>query len=91
VENSPPSKCAATVRCDNGQLPIRAGMGVDGEWERHRVYQVARGCESVRACRFRPAGYCNCRLQSLRQFEDVAQGLIYIHGQAIVHGDLKGV
>jgi len=26
-----------------------------------------------------------------RQLKDVARGLIYMHGQAMIHGDLKGV
>ena len=51
VENPPSSKRAVAVGSHNGQPPVCDGMGVDGKWEHHRVHQVTRGCESVRARR----------------------------------------
>jgi len=50
VESSLPSERTATVGSDHDRLPVRDGMGVDGEREYYRVHQVARGCESVRTC-----------------------------------------
>ena len=39
VESPEPPKRVTTVRSDDGQGPLRNGVGVDGEWEYQRVHQ----------------------------------------------------
>ena len=43
LEGSSPSECAATVGSDNGQQPIRDGVGMDGQWKHQRVRQEEQG------------------------------------------------
>lgn len=39
MEGPQSSKRVITVGSDDGQGPLRDGVGVDGEWEHRRVYQ----------------------------------------------------
>ena len=90
VERSSPSKCTAAVGGHDGKFPVRDGIRVDGEWQYQRVYQGTQGSESVRACKVFHL-WTTAVADDPWQLKDIARGLIYIHGQAMIHGDLKGV
>jgi len=51
LEGPLPSERVTTFGCNNGGETVRDGIGVDGEWEHHRVYEENR-CEPVRAGMF---------------------------------------
>ena len=52
MENPSTSERITAVRSDNDPEPVRAGIGVDGEWEHQRVRKDAPRCESAEACTF---------------------------------------
>ena len=37
MDDPPSSERVAAIRRDDGRDPLRDGVGVDGEWDRHRV------------------------------------------------------
>lgn len=47
MENSSPPEYSAAVGSYDGQLSIRYGIRVDGEWEYQRVHQGASGHEPI--------------------------------------------
>jgi hypothetical protein len=92
VENPSPSERVAAVGCDNEQQPVRDGILVDGKWEHQRVHPSPRG--DVSRFEFVRVGFAALLLLTAIQlllFKDVARGLIYMHSQAMTHGDPKGV
>ena len=93
MEGPSPPKCAAIAGGDNGGQPIRNGIRMDDQREYQRIHQVARGGRSVRACRrlVSAADLNSLMVVWSPQLQDVTRGLIYMHGEGMIHGDLKGV
>ena len=51
MEDPSPSECAPAVGSDDGGKALCDGLGMDGQWEYHRVHRGTSGGKSVRACR----------------------------------------
>jgi hypothetical protein len=96
MENPSASECPAADWSDNGQGSVCNDIRVDGQWEHQRLREDAPGCKPVGAGRFFIRNLTTLASRSLMigyllQLGDVAKGLIYIHSQGMIHGDLKGV
>ena len=96
MEGAPAPKHPTTDRSDNVRDQVRNGIRLDGEWKYQRLCEGMPGCKPVRAGRFliqSLAVFTSSLLiiSSLLQLEGVARGLMYIHSQGMIHGDLKGV
>ena len=96
MESSLSSERVAAARGHNDRASVCYGVGMDDEREHQPVCDGALGCESFRARK--SSIYVNSRdprlllvVTWLPQLADVARGLIYMHGQGMIHGDLKGV
>jgi hypothetical protein len=88
------SECVAAVGRDDEREPVCDGVEMDGKWQYHRVCEGGCDCKSVEACMSlvrRPCFYLPLTIAWLPQLGDAASGLIYMHDQGIIHGDLKGV
>jgi len=96
MEKPPASEHPSADRSDNVRDQVRNGIGLDGEWEYQRICEGAPGCKPVGAGRFFIQSP-TVRTSSLfvvkwiAQLGGAARGLIYIHDQGMIHGDLKGV
>ena len=96
VENPPASERRAADRCYDVRDSVRDGIRLDGKWKHQRVREDASGCKPVRpgkpfiqSITVFTLGLLT--IGQLIQLGDVASGLIYIHSQEMIHGDLKGV
>ena len=64
---------------------------MDGEWEHQHIHWKGQAREPHRACTL-PLNPRTHKLDRCSdQLFDVANGLAYMHGLRMVHGDLKGV
>jgi hypothetical protein len=96
VENPSASKCPAADWSDNDRGSVCNDIRVDGEWEHQRLREDAPGCKPVGAGKFLIRNLTTLASRLLMigyliQLRDVTRGLIYIHSQGMIHGDLKGV
>jgi len=94
VERPSPSERATAAGSDDGRESVRDDIGMDGKWEHHRICKITCGCGSTEACAYfvyKFHYHSSLTAVCLPQLRDVARGLVYMHGQGIVHGDLKGV
>jgi hypothetical protein len=68
------------------------GIGVDAKWKHQPIHQSTSGSKPSHA-RTSSSLYLLplFRQPKILQLAGVAKGLIYLHGNGIVHGDLKGV
>ena len=92
VEKPPSSKRAPVSGCADDEQPSCNGIRMDGQWQYKSVHQGQSRRKPVRACGaslvFLAASSTD---DDLRQLKDVTRGLIYMHSQGMIHGDLKGV
>ena len=83
-----------------GMIVADTEFATVSEWMLHgNINQFVEGHQE--ANRFELVGFCptSCNPHQLLtvktarhpQLKDVAEGLIYMHGQGIIHGNLKGV
>jgi hypothetical protein len=91
MENPSASECTAADRSDDDRDPVRNDIGVDGGWKHQRFREGASRRRPTRTCGFSIRGLAALSLLTILQLEGVARGLIYIHSQGMIHGDLKGV
>ena len=93
MEGSSPPECTAASWSDNDKQPICNGIRMDDQREYQRIHQVACRGRSVRTCRHSvSAADINFLMIAWPpQLQGVARGLIYMHGEGMIHGDLKGV
>ena len=96
MENPPTSECPTTTRSDDVRDSVRDGIRLDGKWKHQRVREDASGCKPARpgkpfiqSITVFTLGLLT--IGQLIQLGDIASGLIYIHSQEMIHGDLKGV
>ena len=52
MEDSLPSERATIVRCDDDKLSVCDGVGMDGEWQHHGIYEVGYQHGSIGTCMF---------------------------------------
>ena len=93
VEIPSASECPTANGGDNVRESVRDGIGLDGEWKHPRIRQGTSRCRPARACRFSVQVLATLAplTTAKPQLAGVAKGLIYIHSQGMIHGDLKGV
>ena len=93
MEGSSSPERSTAVGGNNDEQPIRNGIRMDDQREYQRIHQVARGGRSVRACRHlvSAADLNSLMIAWSQQLQGIARGLIYMHGEGMIHGDLKGV
>jgi hypothetical protein len=96
MENPSASECPTADRSDDVRGSFRNDIRVDDEWEHQRLREDAPGCKPVGAGKLFVRNLTIFASRSLTvgyliQLGDVARGLIYIHSQGMIHGDLKGV
>ena len=88
------SKCPAANWGNNVGESVRDGIRLDDEWKHPRIRQGTSRCRPARACGFSVKSLtASAPLTPVKklQLAGVAKGLIYIHNQGMIHGDLKGV
>ena len=91
VETPSASKCPATSGSNDVGESVRDGIGLDDEWEHPRICQDTSRCRPAWACKFSVWGLATTDGGKKLQLAGVAKGLIYIHSQGMIHGNLKGV
>jgi serine/threonine protein kinase len=93
VEKSPAPECAATDGSSDDRDSVHNGIRVDGAWKHQRLREGTSRCRPAQACRFSVQSLAVSSVDNriILQLEGVATGLIYIHNQGVIHGDLKGV
>ena len=94
MEDPPPSKRIAVAGRGNDRESVCDGIEVDGEWQHQRVSEgggrrrpIRTGILSLQD----PDLHFPLIILRFAQLRDVTRGLIYMHDQGIIHGDLKGV
>jgi len=97
VESPPASERSATDRSDNVRVSVCNGVRLDDQWKHQRLHKgtprgrpSGAGKPSIQSCTVL-ASSSLAVIESLIQLGDATRGLIYIHGQEMIHGDLKGV
>ena len=94
MESSSPSERTAAPWSGDVGDSICNGPQVDVERQHQPVREGTSGCKSVRAGKFWSKLvllYPLLTIDWFSQLVDVAEGLVYMHEQGMVHGDLKGV
>jgi serine/threonine protein kinase len=94
MEHPSSSKRVAAVGHNDDRDPVCDGIRVDGQWEHQPVCESTYQRGSAGACMpFIQGSYLHLAftITQLSQLAGVVQGLMYMHGQEIIHGDLKGV
>ena len=91
VETPLASECPAASGSNDVGESVRDGIGLDDEWEHPRIRQDTSRCRPAWACKFSVWGLATTDGGKKLQLAGVAKGLIYIHSQGMIHGNLKGV
>ena len=95
LENSTTSECLATDRGDDIRDSVCNDIGLDGKRKHLRLREGTPRCEPIGTGRlFAQSRHLRFKWVDDRwliQLGGVARGLIYIHSQGMIHGDLKGV
>ena len=95
MESPSSPKRVAAAGSDDDRVSVCYGIRVDDGWEYQTVCVDTPGCKQARTRTF-PCSGPDCPQRSLTvtrfpQLAGVAEGLIYMHCQGVIHGDLKGV
>ena len=90
MEGPPSPKPATAIRRDDNQESTHSGIRVDGGRYHTTVYGGKYQRGSVGTCMFFHPRSLSLGF-TLSQLGDVARGLVYMHDQEIIHGNLNGV